>query len=77
MADEVSKNGVFIDTKTGKIVEKQPEEGIQIVPPGGTIDAVAQAQIDAVNNADSGAAQQQPVDLSATGPAATPSAKAK
>lgn len=50
MADEkVSKGGVFIDTKTGKVVQSQPEEGIQLVAPGGTIDDAAQAAIDAAN----------------------------
>ncbi|HEV2927543.1 MAG TPA: hypothetical protein VGW74_02535 [Propionibacteriaceae bacterium] len=51
MADEVSKSGVFIDAKTGKVVNSQPEEGYQIVPPGGVIDANAQAQIDAAKAA--------------------------
>lgn len=48
--DQVSKNGVFIDTKTGKVVESRPEEGIQLVPPGGTIDAAAQEAIDRAKN---------------------------
>lgn len=54
MADEVSKTGVFIDAKTGKVVNSQPEEGYQIVPPGGVIDANAQAQIDRAKDAASG-----------------------
>lgn len=46
MADSVSKNGVWIDTKNGKVVESCPEEGVQLVPPGGTIDAATQQLID-------------------------------
>lgn len=26
--------GVWLDTKTGKVVEAQPEEGVQLVAPG-------------------------------------------
>lgn len=47
MAGEVSKSGVFIDTKTGKVVESQPEEGIQLVAPGGVVTPNAEAQITA------------------------------
>lgn len=54
MADEVSKTGVFIDAKTGKVVDSQPEEGYQLVAPGGVIDANAQAQIEAAKTAASG-----------------------
>lgn len=46
--DPVSKNGVFIDSKTGKVVESRPEEGVQLVAPGDTITADAQAVIDRV-----------------------------
>jgi hypothetical protein len=35
MADEeVSENGKFLDTKEGKIVDSQPEEGVQLIAPG-------------------------------------------
>lgn len=34
---ETSKSGVWIDTKSDKIVESQPEEGIQLVAPGGPV----------------------------------------
>jgi hypothetical protein len=44
--DQVSKGGVFIDTKTGQVVESQPEEGIQLVAPGGVIDDNARALIE-------------------------------
>lgn len=46
MTDSVSKNGVWIDTKTNKVVESQPEEGVQLVPAGGTIDAATQTLVD-------------------------------
>lgn len=45
MSDEISKSGVFIDTQSGKVVEQQPEEGIQLVPPGGVVTPDAEAQI--------------------------------
>lgn len=66
MADEVSETGVYIDTKTGKVTDSPPEEGIQLVPAGGTIDNATQKQIDAAKAAASGAGQQETVDLSAT-----------
>lgn len=55
MADNATaKNGVYFDTKAGKVVEKQPEEGIQLVAPGGEITAAVQARIDNYNAAASG-----------------------
>lgn len=51
MADSVSKNGVWIDTKTNKVVESQPEEGVQLVPAGGTIDAATQKLVDNAKDA--------------------------
>lgn len=42
---EKSPNGVFVDTKTGDVVESEPEEGIQLVPPGGEIDPNAKVHI--------------------------------
>lgn len=65
MAGEVSKSGVFIDLKTGKVVEKQPEEGIQLVPPGGVVTPNAEAQIKAAK-AGVGSSAEAVVDLSAT-----------
>lgn len=29
-----ASKGVWVDAKTGKVVESQPEEGVQIVAPG-------------------------------------------
>lgn len=38
MPDEnISETGVFFDTKNQKVVESQPEEGVQIVAPGGEL----------------------------------------
>lgn len=54
MADEISTNGVFIDTKTGQVVESQPEEGIQLVAPGGVIDDNARALIETAKAAAAG-----------------------
>lgn len=45
MAAEVSKTGVFFDTKNRKIVEKQPEEGILLVAPGHEITPNAETVI--------------------------------
>lgn len=68
MADDIklSKSGVFLDTKTGEIVESQPEEGIQIVAPGRPLDATALA---AIERERPNLTPTSPVDLSATGPA--------
>lgn len=50
MADvKISATGVFFDTKAQKVVESQPEEGVQIVAPGGEVTADAQASIDRWN----------------------------
>lgn len=54
MADEVSKSGVFIDTKSGKVVNSPPEEGVQLVRPGGTIDTATAAAIANAKTAASG-----------------------
>jgi hypothetical protein len=35
--DNLSKTGVFFDTKNQKVVDSQPEEGVQIVAPGGEL----------------------------------------
>jgi hypothetical protein len=34
---DTSKTGIWVDTKTGKVVETQPEEGVQLVAPGGEV----------------------------------------
>jgi hypothetical protein len=45
---EKSPNGIYVDTKTGDVVYEAPEEGVQIVAPGGELDAAAKARIEAV-----------------------------
>lgn len=47
---DTSKNGVWIDTKTDKVVDDQPEEGIQLVAPGGVITPATAKQIEALRN---------------------------
>lgn len=69
MADEVSKTGVYRDLKTGKVVHSPPEEGIQLVPPGGIIDAAAQAQIDAEKAGASGKSEPKTVTTESVAPA--------
>lgn len=44
MAD--SKNGVFYDSQNNKVVNSEPEEGIQIVAPGQEITPALQEDID-------------------------------
>ena len=68
MADDVSKTGVFIDTKTGEVVESQPEEGIQLVPPGGTIDPAAAQAIEAAKKAASGESEPKTVTTTTAEP---------
>lgn len=51
MAKNVSKSGVYIDTKTGKVVESQPEEGRLIVPPGAEISDDLASHIEAAKTA--------------------------
>lgn len=43
---ETAPNGVYLDLKTNKVVRKQPEEGYQLVRPGGEITAEKQALIE-------------------------------
>lgn len=51
---ETSKDGVWVDTKSGEVVNgPQPEEAIQLVAPGGEITADVQKRIDAEHAADS------------------------
>jgi hypothetical protein len=55
MADvNISKTGVFIDTKTGQVVDSQPEEGVQLVAPGTEITPAAQRAIDDARTAAAG-----------------------
>jgi hypothetical protein len=43
---EVSESGVWFDSKAGKVVNSAPEEGVQLVPPGGELTAAVKAAID-------------------------------
>lgn len=56
-----SKNGVFFDTKANKVVESEPEEGVQIVAPGAEITADLQADIDRYKDAAAGKSEPQTV----------------
>jgi hypothetical protein len=38
--------GVWVDTRTGKVVEKEPEQGVQIVAPDTEVTPAVQEQID-------------------------------
>lgn len=64
MAD-TSKSGVFFDTKTNKVVNSQPEEGVQLVAPGQEITPDRQAEIDLYNDgyADPNAVADQPATV--------------
>lgn len=42
-----SSKGVWFDTKAGKVVESQPEEGVQLVAPGVDATPDEQARVDA------------------------------
>lgn len=53
---EISESGVFIDSKTGEVVDKQPEEGVQLVAPGSEIDQAAKDAIEAAKVAAAGGA---------------------
>lgn len=57
MADEeVAKSGKWVDSKTGKVVDKQPEEGIQLVAEGTPITPDVKAAIEAAETAAEGSA---------------------
>ena len=42
-----ASKGVWLDSKTGKVVESQPEEGVQLVAPGVEATPDEQARVDA------------------------------
>lgn len=65
-ADEVSKSGVWIDSKTGKLVESEPVEGVQLVPKGGVITPDAARQIEYLRKPQP--TPTTPVDLSVQEP---------
>ncbi len=51
MANEVSKTGVFVDSKTGKVVTSQPVEGRLLVAPGDELTDEAKAAVEAAKTA--------------------------
>lgn len=42
-----TKDGVYFDTKAGKVTTTPPEEGVQLVEPGGALTPEIQSRIDA------------------------------
>jgi hypothetical protein len=52
---EISATGVFFDTKNQKVVDSAPEEGVQILAPGGEVTPDVQADIDRWREVESGA----------------------
>lgn len=45
--DYVSAGGVFFDTKTHRVVDTVPEEGVQLAAPGSVVTDAVRAEIDA------------------------------
>lgn len=66
MSEDVSKTGVWIDSRTGKIVESEPEEGVQLAAPGQVVDPTTAAQIEALRKP--APISEEPVDLSVPEP---------
>jgi hypothetical protein len=60
---EKSESGVYVDTKTNKVVESVPEEGVQLVAPGGTIDDEAKRNIEAHKAVEDYPPQSEPVQV--------------
>ena len=54
MADEIAASDKWVDTKTGKVVSSQPEEGILLVAKGSPLTADRKAAVDAAELAASG-----------------------
>lgn len=52
--DKISKTGVWFDTVARKVVEKQPENSVQLVAPGHVIDANAELVIENWRQVDAG-----------------------
>lgn len=42
---EYSEKGVFFDTKNSRVVDGPPEEGVQLVAPGGELTDAAKAEV--------------------------------
>jgi hypothetical protein len=76
MADkDTAKNGVYFDTKTNKVVEKQPEEGIQLVAPGGEVTGHVKARIDQFKAIEAGEPGAAPTATMTVEPKSDPKAK--
>jgi hypothetical protein len=71
---ELSKSGVYFDTKNRKVVESQPEEGIQILAPGDEITEASKADVARWREAEDGA-PTPPVAKAVTTDAAAPARK--
>lgn len=54
----ISAGGVFFDTKNQKVVQSPPEEGVQLVAPGGEITPEAQADIDRYTDIENGVVRE-------------------
>jgi hypothetical protein len=54
----ISKDGVFFDTKNQKVVQSPPEEGVQLVAPGGEVTPDAQADIDRYTDIENGVVRE-------------------
>jgi len=52
--EKISSTGVFVDGKTGEVVYEAPEEGVQLVAPGGVVDANAEQDIQLAKDAAAG-----------------------
>lgn len=72
---KISESGVFIDSKTGKVVESQPEEGVQIVPPGSEITPDMEKAVEAAKLVESG--ESEPVAEAVTTEDAKPKRASK
>lgn len=59
MPDEnISQNGVFYDTKNNKVVESQPEEGVQILAPGGEVTKAVEDDIQRYKDLEQGVVRE-------------------
>lgn len=57
---EISKSGKWVDTKTGQVVDSQPEEGIQLVPAGGVVTPEVEFSIKQAEDAAPAVSDQAP-----------------
>lgn len=71
---ELSKSGVYFDTQNQKVVESQPEEGIQILAPGDEITEAAKADVARWREVEAGAPQPVAETVTAAAEPAEPTA---